>query len=154
MILTIVSLIAILGNSKCLLVYHRSADAEDPSRRVGLKFDNSQNIQNIDWKNGISICMRYKFEHLGEFGNPLFFIGKSNTIAITFLLQWVIGNDLPSFGGIQMNKKNNRVFYHPWIGLDMNEAHVGFVRFWHHLCLVINVQKSTISFAVVSVNAI
>ena len=151
-ILTIVLLIAILGNSKCLLVYHRSADAEDPSRKVGLKFDNSQNIQNINWKNGISICIRYKFKHLGQIGNPLFFIGKSDTIALTFLMQWVIGNDLPSFGGILMYEKSKKVLYYPWIGFDMNEAHVGFVRYWHHLCLVFNLQNSTISFAVVSVN--
>ena len=150
LLLNIVSLLIMLENSKALLVYHRSGNAENSARKVGLKLDNSQIIEKIDWSGGISICTRYKFKQLGQNGNPLFYIGKSDTIALTFFIQWVLANDLPSFGGIRIDLKNEKPFYYSWIGFDMNEAHVGFVRFWHHLCLVIDIQRSTISFAVVS----
>ena len=57
-------------------VYHRSASNEYPGKNgVELTYQSQQNKkEKPSWKNGISICLRYKYEQWGKGYNVLFHI--------------------------------------------------------------------------------
>ena len=88
--LCLIFLSAILSVSECLKVYSRSISSTDLTKKVGLRYYNNQAKEEIDWKNGMTVCVRFKYEQLGTslLENVLFSIGQSKSTLVSFVIRW------------------------------------------------------------------
>ena len=155
----LILLLAVLSVSSSLKVYSRSILNNDHSKKVGLRYQNTEGKEDINWKNGITICIRFRYEQLGTAWseNVLFSIGQSKSSLISFIIRWHLDNDFPdspNIGAIAFRRHNETTFYLPWIGDDIGYARYVSVRIWHHLCLSFDFKKSNLRLRIVIVSSL
>ena len=104
--------------------------------------------QNIDWKNGITVCTRFNLMKLSQY---VFYLGRRDLIAFHFTINYILGGDAnrPSQGRIILEKDKKRIFYIPWFDHDPNDAEYVAVNIWHHVCISWDCTNSKISLIVV-----
>ena len=136
-------------------VYHRSNSNEYPGKNgVELAYQRQQSKEEKPtWKEGISICLRYKYEQLGKGYNPLFHVGNSSSTSLIFYVMWEIQNGQGVLGGSSILEKEIDNAWSMWTSQSIDDgAKFAFVRFWHHFCLSIDAGSYMIQLVVVSKN--
>ena len=147
--------LALSNTPSSVKVYHRSTSNEYPSKNgVELTYKSQQNKkEKPSWKNGISICLRYKYEQWGKGYNVLFHIGNSSLAAITFYVSWKMENGQVVLGVSKIWEKETDNTWSMWTSQSIDDgAKFAFVRFWHHFCLSIDAGSYMIQLVVVSLN--
>ena len=153
--LCLILLSAILSVSESLKVYSRTISSADLTKKIGLRYHNNQAKEKINWNNGMTVCVRFKYEQLGTsfLENVLFSIGQSKSTLVSFVIRWNVENafpNSPNLGAIIFRKHDKPIFYFPWIGKNIGYSKYISVKIWHHLCLSFDVKKAILELVIVS----
>ena len=117
-VLLIVITFSQIEMGKCLKMYNSTLMRDDTNEISGLQLLDNQ-IKDIDWSTGVTICMRFNFKKI--LGQKLFNFGQDSGVSLTF---WYPNSNLIYQSTLPWKS------YRPETSISIDK--------WNHLCFAVD----------------